>query len=428
MCYSSLARFGAALVIVWLSLGGSLAAADFPDVSQLKPSAELPDPLVMLDGTKVTNKADWEAKRKPELKALFQHYMYGRMPPKPARQEFRVSEPRDCLAGKAVLRDVTIVPIEPRTEHPIHVVLITPKGAKSPPVFVGMNFCGNHALLDDPKIPLPTGWVRSSCDGAVNERATDAGRGSQKDTWNADLIVSRGYALASFYSGDVDPDTPDMTDGIGPAFYKPGQTQQVDDDAGTIALWAWGFHRVVDYLVDSPQLVDPKRIAVVGHSRNGKTALLAGAMDERIALVIPHQAGCGGTAPSRTQDPKAESVQRINTSFPHWFCGNFKKFNEKTDLLPFDQHCLVALCAPRPVLYSNAQEDQWANPSGQFELLRAASPVYALYGVEGLAADARPDIGKLTKSRLGYFIRDGKHSMIRPDWEVFLEFADAYLK
>jgi hypothetical protein len=219
-----------------------------------------------------------------------------------------------------------------------------------------------------------------------------------------------------------------MADGIGPLFYKAGQTQQTDDDAGTIALWAWGFHRVVDFLTDNPTLVDPKRIAVVGHSRNGKTALLAGAMDERIALVIPHQAGCGGTAPSRTKDPKAESVLKINTSFPHWFCGNFKKFNENVELIPFDQHCLAALCAPRPVLFSNAQEDQWANPNGQFEMLRAASPVYQLYGVEGLAKDARPTIGTLTKSRLGYFLRDGKHSMIRPDWEVFLEFADEYLK
>jgi hypothetical protein len=295
-------------------------------------------------------------------------------------------------------------------------------------VFLGINFCGNHAVLNDPKIPLPAGWVPDRCAGAQNHHATDAGRGSEADKWNADLIVSRGYALACFYHGDLDPDTPDMADGIGPAFYKPGQKKPADDDASTIALWAWGFHRVVDYLTESPSLVDPKRIAIVGHSRNGKTALLAGAMDERIALVIPHQAGCGGTAPSRTDDPKAESVKRINTSFPHWFCGNFKKFNEHTDLLPFDQHCLVALCAPRPVLYSNAQEDQWANPNGQFELLRAATPVYELYGVEGLAKDAKPEIGTLTKSRLGYFLRDGKHSMERRDWEVFLDFAAANLR
>jgi (4-O-methyl)-D-glucuronate---lignin esterase len=428
MCYSPLARFGAALVIVWLSLAGLLAAADFPEVSQLKPSTELPDPLVMLDGTKVTNKADWEAKRKPELKALFQHYMYGRMPPKPARQEFRVSEPRDCLGGKAVLRDVTIVPIEPRTVHPIHVVLITPKEAKSPPVFIGMNFCGNHALLDDPKIPLPSVWVRSSCDGAANERATDAGRGSQKDTWNADLIVSRGYALASFYSADVDPDTPDMTDGIGPAFYKPGQTQQGDDDAGTIALWAWGFQRVVDYLVDSPQLVDPKRIAIVGHSRNGKTALLAGAMDERIALVIPHQAGCGGTAPSRTTDPKAESVQRINTSFPHWFCGNFKKYNDRENELPVDAHMLIALIAPRPVYVASASEDLWADPRGEFLACYHASPVYELLGKEGLKTTEMPKNDEPVHTAVGYHIRTGKHDVTDYDWEQYLKFADKHFR
>jgi hypothetical protein len=421
-------RLSVTLSMLFTLASPSVSAADFPPIDQLKPTAGLPDVLTTLDGAKIATKERWETKRKPELKALFQHYMYGRMPPKPVRQEFQTSEPRDCLDGKAELRDVTIHCLEPRTGKPVQVILITPKGVKSPPVFLGINFCGNHAVLDDPKVPLPAGWVPDRCSGAENHHATDAGRGSEADKWNADLIVSRGYALACFYHGDLDPDTPDMTDGIGPAFYKPGQEKPADDDASTIALWAWGFHRVVDYLTESPSLVDPKRIAIVGHSRNGKTALLAGAMDERIALVIPHQAGCGGTAPSRTDDPKAESVKRINTSFPHWFCGNFKKFNEHTDLLPFDQHCLVALCAPRPVLYSNAQEDQWANPNGQFELLRAATPVYELYGVEGLAKDAKPEIGTLTKSRLGYFLRDGKHSMERRDWEVFLDFADGYLK
>jgi len=115
----------------------------------------------------------------------------------------------------------------------------------------------------------------------------------------------------------------------------------------------------------------------------------------------------------------AESVKRINTSFPHWFCGNFKLFNDDTSKLPFDQHCLIALCAPRPVLLPNAEEDLWANPSGQFELLQAASPVYRLLGVEGLAENAKPELNRLTDSRLGYFIRPGKHAMTRADWEVF---------
>jgi hypothetical protein len=383
----------------------------------------------MLDGTRVTTKQDWETKRKPELKALFQHYMYGHLPPAPkAKYEILFSD-ESAFGGKAKLGEAKVTFEQPTTKHAIHVLLVIPKGVEKPPVFVGMNFCGNHALLDDPRIHLPEGWVRRTCVGAVDEHATEAGRGSQKDVWNIDLILERGYALACFYSGDVDPDTADMSDGIGPAFYKPGQSTAAPDDAGTIALWAWGFHRVVDLLHDKAKdAVDTSRIAVVGHSRNGKTALLAGAFDERIALVIPLQAGCGGTAPSRTADTRAESVERINTSFPHWFSGNFKLFNKQTERLPFDQHCLIALCAPRPVLLPNAEQDLWANPSGQFELLKAADPVYRLYGQEGLPADAKPEMNQLLASRLGYFIRPGRHAMTRQDWEVFLNYADKYLK
>jgi hypothetical protein len=164
----------------------------------------------------------------------------------------------------------------------------------------------------------------------------------------------------------------------------------------------------------------------VGHSRLGKTALLAAALDERIALAVPLQAGCGGTAPSRTNDPKAESVKRINTSFPHWFDATFKEFNDQTDKLPFDQNCLVALCAPRPVLFANATEDAWANPPGQFEVLKTADPVYRLLGVEGLEAKQMPEVGKLVDSRLGYYIRPGQHSMTKDDWKVFLDFADKH--
>jgi hypothetical protein len=417
-------------VVVVASLPALAAAADFPAPEQLPANPNLPDPLVMLDGTKVTTKEQWETKRKPELKALFQHYMYGQLPPTPQRQTYNVLfRDEKALGGKAKLSEVKITFEEPSLRHAIHVLFVVPNRVERPPVFVGMNFCGNHTLLDDERIHLPEGWVRNTCSGAVNERATDKGRGGQKEVWNIDLILDRGYALACFYSGDVDPDTADMSDGIGPAFYRPGQSTAAADDAGTIMLWAWGFHRVVDFLQQAASTdVDPSRIAAVGHSRNGKTALLAGAFDERIAVVIPLQAGCGGTAPSRTSDTRAESVKRINTSFPHWFCGNFKKFNDETGKLPFDQHCLIALCAPRPVLLPNAEEDLWANPSGQFELLQAATSVYRLLGVEGLADGAKPAMNQLVSSRMGYFIRPGKHAMTRADWEVFLDYADRWLK
>jgi cephalosporin-C deacetylase-like acetyl esterase len=183
----------------------------------------------------------------------------------------------------------------------------------------------------------------------------------------------------------------------------------------------------VDYLVTAPG-IDPRRIVVTGHSRMGKAALFAAAFDERIALAIPHQAGCGGTGPSRSKNPKAESVQRINTSFPHWFDDNFKKFNEANDRIPFDQHCLVALCAPRPVLYTNGIEDQWANPDGQFEMLKAASPVYKLCGAEGVGAAEMPPLGKLVDTRLGYYVRTGPHVSDPDYWKTFLDYADKYFR
>src|SRR5262249_24852928 len=159
-----------------------------------------------------------------------------------------------------------------------------------------------------------------------------------------------------------------------------------------------------------------------------KTALVAAAFDERIALAIPHQSGTGGAAPSRSKNSKAESVQRINTSFPHWFNDEFKKFNMQVEKLPFDQNCLAALVAPRPLLFTNAVEDQWANPDGQFEVLETAEPIYKLLGAGGLGADKRPEPGKLIDTTLGYYYREGKHSMTREDWKVFLDYADKHLR
>ncbi len=407
-------------------------SAEFPDFKSLPSRPEFPDPLVMLDGTKVTTAADWNAGRKPELQALFQHYMYGYLPPKPGKwivEEVLFTDPT-FLDGKATLSESRLAFFNPDLKHRLHVLLVIPNKRSGPaPVFVGMNFCGNHALANHPKIHIPESWVYKSCAGSENERATEKGRGTQSDAWNLDLVIDRGYALANFYSGDIDPDTADFSDGIEPAFYKQGQTSPGPSDAGAISAWAWGYHRVIDFLVEKhSSAIDVKRIAAVGHSRNGKTTLLAAAMDERIALAIPHQAGCGGTAPSRVAiDRKdVETIRRINTVFPHWFCDNFVLFNETPDKLPFDQHCLLALCAPRPVLYSNAVEDQWANPDGQFEMLKAAAPVYALLGTSGLDAKERPASRVLLDSKLGYFIRPGKHSMDREDWGIFLDYADKH--
>ncbi|MGI8978632.1 MAG: acetylxylan esterase [Pirellulaceae bacterium] len=426
----SIRRFFVANLLFAAAFPGISSAAEFPPVSELKPQAGLPDPLVMLSGQKVRSKEQWENERRPELKALFQHYMYGYLPPKPeeVKYEVRVLDEK-FLEGKATLSEATITFVKPALKHKLRVLLVEPKSKTPAPVFIGMNFCGNHAVVDHPQVHVPESWVYKFCAGVENDHATEKGRGGQKDAWNVDLIVDRGYALASFYSGDLDPDTKEFTDGIEPAFWKSKTAEPGPDDTAAIAAWAWGYHRVVDFLIaERAQTIDKSRIAAVGHSRNGKTTLLAAAMDERIALAIPHQAGCGGTGPSRTSDTRAESVKRINAAFPHWFCGEFKKFGDDTSLLPFDQNCLVALCAPRPVLFTNAEEDLWANPDGQFEVLKAASSVYEFLGVEGLSAKARPELNQLLDSRLGYFIRPGKHQMTRDDWKVFLDFADRQWK
>jgi hypothetical protein len=403
--------------------GITLSAAAFPPVEQLPARPELPDPLVMLDGRPVTTRDQWEKDRRPELKELFQHYMYGYLPPAVAVKASLERSDAKALGGKATLQELTLS-FGPRGTPPIHLLLLIPNRPTGPvPVIVGMNFAGNHTVIADPAVRLPSVWMPGRGPTVENNRATDAGRGTQVSAWALEQSIDRGYAVATFYCGDVDPDRADKREGIQPHIAKLGITRPGPDDWGTIAAWAWGIHRVVDHLQSQPH-IDRTRIAVFGHSRLGKTALLAAAFDDRIALAIPHQAGCGGTAPSRSHNPKAETVKQINKNFPYWFDVNFKQFDDQPDRLPIDQNGLVALCAPRAVLISAATEDQHANPAGQFDVAKAADPVYRLLGAGGLDADRMPGPGTLVNSRLGYYLRPGKHSTTPDDWKVFLDYAD----
>ena len=410
-------------------------AADFPAPDQLPAISALPDPLLMHDGTRVTTKEQWLTKRAPELRALFQHYMYGARPQPRTVSGKIIREDKSALGGKATLREVLV---DCGLASPVHLLIVVPNRSPKPAAcFLGMNFNGNYQLLDDPQIMLLQGWTRESFPGTEPNHATDAGRGKQKETWAIEQSIDRGYAVSTFYSGDVVPDDKTLAEGALKTFRTTGNEERGPADTATIMAWSWGFSRMLDYLLTVPE-IDGKRIAVVGHSRNGKTALLAAAMDERIALAIPSQAGCGGSAPDRVAPelsaplangrPKVETLPVINKAFPHWFSGNFKSFNESPARLPFDQHALIALCAPRPVLLSNATEDQWANPQGQFEILRAAEPVYRLFTDNSLGAEKMPAVGNLLDSRLGYYIREGKHSMSTPDWKAWLDYADKWLK
>lgn len=395
------------------------AHAQYPDPEALPSHPDLPDPLVNFHGKRVTTSRQWFQERRPELRALFQHYMYGNMPPAPKIKASVNRIDRHYFDGRATLKEITIT--LNKSAPRLHLLLVVPHLARPAPVFVGLNFAGNHTVLEDPRIPLAEPWLPAG-PGVKDHHATDAGRGKQTGVWSIRYVVGRGYGVATCYCGDIAPDHPGFSDGVFPHFLRKGQSEHGPDDWGAVAAWAWGLERLVDYLVTDRD-VDPHRIAVVGHSRLGKAAMVAGAFDDRIALVIPHQAGCGGTAPSRGKI--GESVKQINDVFPHWFDAEFKKFNAHPDRLPFDQNCLVALAAPRPVLFTNATDDQWANPSGQFDVLKAADPVYRLLGVEGLRARRMPPVNKLITSRLGYHIRPGKHSMGKQDWEVWLNYAQA---
>jgi hypothetical protein len=416
-----------------LALLGALAVtataipADLPAPDKLPKVAEFPDVLALRAGTKVSTKADWEAKRRPELKELFQHYMYGTFPAKPEKVTSKVLfEDAKAFEGKGTLREVEITfgpPVWPK----IHLLVAVPNGKGPFACFVGPNFGGNHLLTSHEKVRIPSVWVPDRYPGVEKgtNKATAAGRGKQADTWPLQQVIESGYAVATFYCGDIQPDRPNVREGMRATMMEP---MGISDPAttATIAWWAWGCGRAADYLVTASD-IDAKRLAVVGHSRLGKTALLAGAWDDRFAVVIPHQSGCGGAGPSRSKNDKAETVKRITTAFPHWFCANFTAFGEDTTKLPFDQHCLVALCAPRPVLFTNAEDDQWANPPGQFDVLRAAAPAYKLYGDATPVAEKVPEQGTLSAERLGYFIRAGKHAMTPDDWKVYVRFADKWL-
>ncbi len=401
-----------------------------PPVAELPVVPELPDPLVSLAGEEIASVEMWESERRPEILRLFSEYMYGYLPPPPDNISFEIESVDDgYLDGAAIKKQIRITYGPPATP-PIYLLLVIPGDHPDPvPVFLGPNFHANHAVLPDTDIPLSTVWQPERGAGVVDHLATEASRGTSISRWSIEEVVARGYASATFYHGDLDPDKNDFTDGIHAAMRGADEPERTATSWGSLAAWAYGVHRAVDYLISDPD-IDAARIAVMGHSRNGKAALLAGATDERIALVISNQSGCGGAALSRRRE--GETVDAINGNFPHWFNLNFRHFNNNEDQLPFDQHMLLALIAPRPVLLGNAvasaREDAWADPEGEFLALKAAEPVYKLYGKAGLIVDEMPPINQLVGAEQGYHIRPGPHGVGSEDWRVFMDFADQFLK
>ena len=383
----------------------------------------LPDPLIFNNDTKVRNKKQWE-KRRSEILKIFENEVYGVAPEWDGEIiSSELSSDINALNGGAVRKEIKITLKREDKEQDMIMLLYLPKSSGPVPLFLGYNFGGNHTVTSEPGIAVTNSWVRNNKEANIlDNKAKESERGRDASSWQVKEIISRGYGLATIYYGDVDPD---FDDGFKNGVHGLYGSDPDNTSWGSIAAWAWGLSRAMDYLEKIPA-VDSKKVVVMGHSRLGKTALWAGATDKRFAAVISNNSGCGGAALSKRVF--GETVGSINRSFPHWFCENFNKYNEREDLLPVDQHQLLALIAPRPVYVASAEEDQWADPKGEFLSCVAASPVYKLLTGKGFPAAQMPSVNSPVVSKIGYHIRTGVHDVTLYDWQQYLNFADLHLR
>lgn len=382
----------------------------------------LPDPLLKQNGKRVRNVRQWEKSARGELLSLFETEMFGKAPGRPEEMHFRILSEDDSAFGGLATRKEVGVCLTASDSVCINVLVYVPNNREKPaPAFMAMNFKGNHATCTDTCIPLPT---RQQIE-YYGPKYKEAVRGENSRKWPFEYILSQGYAVVTFFRGDVDPD---YHDGFRNGLHGilDGDSPRKADSWGTVAAWSLGLSCVMDYL-EQDEDIDEDKVAVVGHSRLGKAALWAGATDPRFALVIANNSGCSGAKISRRTI--GETVARLNRTFPHWFCENYKKYGNDEAALPFDQHQLIALIAPRPVYVASASADLWADPKGEMLGLVNASPVYELYGYSGLDMKDLPPVNSpVSSDRMGYHLREGRHDILRYDWEQYIAFADRFFK
>ncbi len=416
----------AAMLVAASAAGQSQANERYNYDESKVPPYTLPDPLITSAGKKVDSRKMWFRDRRPEIMHLFEEDVYGRTPGK--LPEMRFAKPQidaHALNGTAVRKQVQVL-FSGHDGPRLNILVYLPAKSKRPaPVFVGLNFGGNHTVQADPGIFLSTAWIPNA-PGVVDHHATEQARGTDAKSWPVETIFSHGYGVATIYAGDIAPDhKDDYQEGIFPLFNKPNETRRAPDEWGAIGAWAWGLSRALDYL-QTDHDVDSHRVIVIGHSRMGKAAVWAGAQDQRFAAVVSNESGEGGVALSHRIF--GETIQHLNDAFPHWFCDNYKKFNGRELELPFDQHELVALIAPRPVYVGSAEGDQWSDPHGEFLGAKKAEPVYRLLGTDGLGAETMPPLEHPIMTTIGYHIRPGKHAITEYDWQQYIAWADRHVR
>lgn len=376
------------------------------------PAYVLPELLVDNDGQAVATKKQWKEKRRQEVMTLFKEYVYGYLPDAKVEASYKVLEQSDqALDGKATRKQIEITWTGNGTSRKALLLMYLPNAKKKSPVFVNFNFQGNATLSADPDV-IPSQYSRQ-------------GIAYQKRRWPLHKIIDAGYGVATLHYYDVYFDEKGNVErSILPLLGISSEADMKSNSGRAIAAWAWGYSRVLDYLLTDKQ-VDGKRVVCMGHSRLGKTALWAGAQDDRFAIVISNNSGCGGAALSRRA--YGETVNIINRTFPWWFCDNFKQYNKNEAKIPVDQHELLALAAPRPLYVASAVEDQWADPKGEFLSASLVEGVYHLFGYKGLKTDKMPGINQPIGDRVAYHIRSGVHDVTDYDWENYIRFTNRWL-
>jgi hypothetical protein len=379
-------------------------------------SYTLPDPLVLQNGKPVSNARTWTRQRRPEILKLYEDEIYGRVPKLAPKARFEVTEQETNALGGAAVRKEIVGHFGDKPDGPsVHVHLYLPAKAKSPvPLLLHLTF------FDAP----PTAARATTNSPRAGARGAAGGGPSEAGPINDILGRGYGYALLRYTEIEGDSATGNLA-GVRKLALTPGQEKPARNEWGTISAWAWGASRILDYL-GTIRAVDAKRVALVGHSRLGKTALWAGATDPRFALVFASCSGEMGAALARRD--YGETVDDVAVNFPWWLAGNFQKYAGHWNDMPVDAHLLIALSAPRPVFITGGTQDQWADPKGEFLAEVAAGPVYRLLGRKDLGTSELPPLDTpLIAGDLGFHYHTGGHTIAAADWKAFLDFADGHL-